>query len=69
MIKLVDLLLEDYPKGQYIPLDGKEKEQAQKAEASPEVRQYREQRAAEEQQRQQQQQQPPQAQQQPQGGQ
>ena len=30
MIKLVDLLLEDYPKGQYIPLDGKEKEQAQK---------------------------------------
>jgi hypothetical protein len=30
MIKLVDLLLEDYPKGQYVPLDGKEKEQAQK---------------------------------------
>ena len=30
MIKLVDLLLEDYPKGQYIPLDGKEKELAQK---------------------------------------
>ena len=30
MIKLVDLLLEDYPKGQYIPLDDKEKEQAQK---------------------------------------
>ena len=30
MIKLVDLLLEDYPKGQYIPLDDTEKEQAQK---------------------------------------
>ena len=30
MIKLVDLLLENYPKGQYIPLDDKEKEQAQK---------------------------------------
>jgi len=30
MIKLVDLLLEDYPKGQYIPLDGDEKAQAQK---------------------------------------
>ena len=30
MIKLVDLLLEDYPKGQYIPLDDKEKELAQK---------------------------------------
>ena len=28
MIKLVDLLLEDYPKGQYIPLDDKEKQQA-----------------------------------------
>jgi len=27
MIKLVDLLLEDYPKGQYIPLDDKEKQQ------------------------------------------
>ena len=25
MIKLVDLLLEDYPKGEYIPLDGEEK--------------------------------------------
>ena len=30
MIKLVDLLLEDFPKGQYVPLDGSEKEQAQK---------------------------------------
>jgi len=29
MIKLVDLLLEDYPKGEYIPLDGEEKKQAQ----------------------------------------
>jgi len=28
MIKLVDLLLEDYPKGQYIPLGDKEKQQA-----------------------------------------
>ena len=54
------------------------RQEAQKAEASPEVRQIREQRAAEKQQRQQreqqrqqqqQQQQPPQAQQQPQGGQ
>ena len=30
MIKLVDLLLEDFPKGQYVPLDDKEKKQAQK---------------------------------------
>ena len=30
MIKLVDLLLEDYPKGQYVPLGNKEKEQAKK---------------------------------------
>ena len=30
MIKLVDLLLEDFPKGQYVSLDGSEKEQAQK---------------------------------------
>ena len=47
------------------------RQEAQKAEASPEVRQIREQRAAKKQQRQQQQQQqqPPQAQQQPQGGQ
>jgi len=29
MIKLVDLLLEDYPKGKYIPLDGEEKKKAQ----------------------------------------
>jgi len=29
MIKLVDLLLEDYPKGEYIPLGDKEKKQAQ----------------------------------------
>ena len=29
MIKLVDLLLEDFPKGQYVPLDDKEKKQAQ----------------------------------------
>ena len=29
MIKLVDLLLEDYPKGEYIPLDGEEKKKAQ----------------------------------------
>jgi hypothetical protein len=28
MIKLVDLLFEEYPKGKYIPLDDKEKEQA-----------------------------------------
>ena len=30
MIKLVDLLLEDYPKGEYIPLGDEEKQQAQK---------------------------------------
>ena len=30
MIKLVDLLLEDYPKGVYIPLGDEEKQQAQK---------------------------------------
>jgi len=30
MIKLVDLLFEEYPKGKYIPLDDKEKEQAKK---------------------------------------
>ena len=30
MIKLVDLLLEEYPKGEYIPLDGEERKQAQK---------------------------------------
>ena len=30
MIKLVDLLLEDFPKGQYVPLGDKEKEQAKK---------------------------------------
>ena len=30
MIKLIDLLLEKYPKGEYIPLDGEEKKQAQK---------------------------------------
>ena len=30
MIKLIDLLLEDYPKGEYIPLGGEEKAQAQK---------------------------------------
>jgi len=29
MIKLVDLLLEDYPKGEYIPLGDEEKKQAQ----------------------------------------
>ena len=29
MIKLVDLLLEDYPKGEYIPLGDEEKQQAQ----------------------------------------
>ena len=29
MIKLVDILLEEYPKGEYISLDGKEKEEAQ----------------------------------------
>ena len=28
MIKLVDLLFEEYPKGKYVPLDDKEKEQA-----------------------------------------
>jgi len=30
MIKLVDLLLEDFPKGQYVPLGDEEKKQAQK---------------------------------------
>ena len=29
MIKLVDLLLEEYPKGKYIPLDSEEKKKAQ----------------------------------------
>jgi hypothetical protein len=29
MIKLIDILLEEYPKGKYISLDGKEKEEAQ----------------------------------------
>jgi hypothetical protein len=29
MIKLIDLLLEDFPKGKYIPLDGEEKKKTQ----------------------------------------
>ena len=29
MIKLIDILLEEYPKGQYIPLGDEEKQQAQ----------------------------------------
>lgn len=29
MIKLIDLLLEEFPKGKYIPLDGEEKKKAQ----------------------------------------